>query len=64
MSMSKLAAMISETVNEAGPAGVPSGHVYAALALFIDLNTYTALISTLLDLGEIRKEGDLLRPKK
>ena len=54
--------MIEETAAEAGPMGVPSGLVYAALSSAgMNLDTYTQVLGAMeLYGGRIRCEGDLI----
>ncbi len=57
-----IAAIVVETVNEAGPQGIPSGHMYAALATTgMNLDNYQALIHTLAHNGQIQVFGNVLK---
>lgn len=54
--------IIEETIGEAGPAGLPSGHLYAALMTQgCTLPVYQAIIGALESEGRITREFDILR---
>lgn len=57
-SMAAAAKALAETIEEMGE--VPSGHLYASVMSVLDLRVYEHCISLLIDLGWIRKRGDLL----
>jgi hypothetical protein len=57
-----VANIIEDTAREAGPLGVPSGVVYAALmSAGIDLNTYQAILSAMAEAGRITVSADLIK---
>ena len=59
-----IATLVNDSIREAGPLGIPSGHLYAILmAHGCSLEQYEALIGALLAMGMIRKSGDCLYSK-
>lgn len=56
-----VAALILSAIKEAGPAGVPSGHVYAVLMGKLSLDNYNAIIRGLEKLGKITNRNHLLK---
>lgn len=48
---------IEETVSDAGPLGVPSGHLYAALMGIMSLDTYEKIMAGMVQSGRIVKRG-------
>lgn len=51
---------VVESVTVAGDAGAPAGHLYAAMmAHGVTLDQFTQIMSVLVDLGKLRKSGDL-----
>jgi hypothetical protein len=48
--------VVASTIKELG--SVPSGVLYAHLAGYFDLNTYTSIIDTLVSAGVIKKEAN------
>jgi hypothetical protein len=53
--------LIEETAREAGPMGIPSALVYAALSSAgMNLDTYTQILGAMELYGRIRREGDLI----
>ena len=60
--VTEIANIIEETAREAGPLGVPSGIVYSALMnVGIDLSTYQAILSAMVDAGRITVSADLIK---
>lgn len=58
-----LADIIADTVAEAGPLGVPSGHVYAILMTAgVTLPVYETMVRILHDERRIIRRGDVLYP--
>lgn len=56
-----LSSIIEESVQAAGPLGVPSGHVYAEVSTVgISLDIYESIIRGMVELGVIAKRGDVL----
>jgi len=51
---------VLEAIKEAGPQGLPSGHLYAALCGKLSLENYQAIIEILTRLGKIRNSNHLL----
>jgi hypothetical protein len=52
---------IHSAVKEAGPMGIPSGHLYAMLMGFgFDLQTYESFIDALVQSGKIKNSNHLL----
>jgi hypothetical protein len=57
-----LADIIEESAREAGPAGVPSGHIYAALmSVGVSLATYQAILGVMQKAGRITLENNVIR---
>lgn len=57
-----IAELIRESIEAAGPKGMPAGHLYAHLMVTgCDLQTFEALIGTLVRTGRVERDGDLLR---
>ena len=57
-----IAAIVVDEVNAAGPMGIPSGHVYAALMTTgMSLADYQSLIGALEKAGQISVHGQTLR---
>ena len=53
--------IIVESVGEAGPMGVGSGVVYAAVMPVLTLEAYESLVSALVDTGRLTRSGHVLR---
>jgi hypothetical protein len=54
----KICGLIIEAIADAGPLGLPSGHLYAALMpLGCTLDQYNAFISGLKAAGQIQEDG-------
>ena len=47
--------MLLETIREAGPNGIPSGHLYAALMGHLSLDSYNAIIGLLKKAGKVKE---------
>jgi len=56
----QLTSIVYDAIKEAGEAGIPSGHLYAALCGVMSLNTYQALIGVMTKHGFIKNQGHLL----
>lgn len=52
---------VQEIVQRAGPKGIPSGHLYAMLMGYMDLNTYQSMINIMVQAGGITLENHVLR---
>jgi len=52
---------IQEIVQRAGPEGIPSGHLYAMLMGYMDLETYQTMIDIMVQAGGITLENHVLR---
>lgn len=59
-----LSDIILEAIKEAGPVGIPSGHLYAMLIDKISLDVYTMIISILKQGGRITESGYVLKAVK
>jgi hypothetical protein len=60
--ITEIANIIEDAVREAGAVGVPSGIVYAALMnVGIDLSTYQAILSAMVEAGRITVTSDLIK---
>lgn len=62
-----VANIFAEAIEEAGPGGIPSGHLYSmcmGLVPGLTLQSYTGIISLLVEAGRITNDGHLLRAKK
>lgn len=53
--------LVGEAIYEAGPAGIPSGHLYAMLVGKVSLDTYQYAIGILKDAGVVTEQSHLLR---
>ena len=52
---------IAEAIKEAGPEGIPSGHLYAALmGKFSSVQAYESFIGILIRSGIVRQSGHVL----
>lgn len=61
--LSLLFSVIEETVSGAGSAGVPSGHLFAAISMKIpqyNLASHHAVVGALVEGNRIQKHGDVL----
>ena len=56
--------IIVDAVNDAGPSGVPSGLLYAAVMPAVTLDTYNYVINALVRHGKIRQSHYVLYPAK
>ena len=54
------ATAIAEAIREAGPRGVPSGHLYAAVMSTVSLDAYRGAVAALIKAGLVKDEGYLL----
>ena len=52
---------IQEIITAAGPQGVPSGHLYAMLMGYMDLNTYQTMIDLMVKAGGITLTHHVIR---
>jgi hypothetical protein len=59
--MLSFAKIIEECIKDAGEAGIPSGHLYAAMMHKVGLETYQYAIGILKDAGVITEQNHLLR---
>lgn len=55
-----IAKALEEAIFEAGPTGIPSGHLYAAVSGHLSLPVYQSLIDILHSTKRIRSNGWLL----
>lgn len=55
---------IYEAIKEAGEAGIPSGHLYAAMMAHLNLDQYNKLIEILKETKLIKEENFLLKVNK
>jgi len=55
-----IAKALEEAIYEAGPTGLPSGHLYAAVSGHLSLGIYQSLLDILHSTGRIRSNGWLL----
>ncbi|MCI0557522.1 MAG: hypothetical protein MN733_03425 [Nitrososphaera sp.] len=62
--MTEICLAIVDTINEAGPMGVPSGYLYAALMGVMSLDTFERIMAVLVQGGEIEKRGLCYHPKR
>lgn len=53
--------MIGDAIYEAGPAGIPSGHLYAMLVGKVSLDMYHYAIGILKDAGVVTEQSHRLR---
>jgi hypothetical protein len=53
--------IIAEAIYEAGPTGIPSGHLYAAMVGRASIDTYQFAVGILKDAGAITEQFHLLR---
>jgi hypothetical protein len=51
---------LGEAIREAGPQGIPSGHLYAAVMAKVDLESYQRAIGALTKGGLVGAEGQML----
>ncbi len=51
---------VYEAIQEAGKAGIPSGHLYSALMDKMDLETYQGIITILEKSNKVKNTGHLL----
>lgn len=55
----QIADAIVQTAKEAGPMGIPGGHVYAALMTYgLRLDQYEQIMAALVQAGKLRREGE------
>lgn len=52
--------VIADVIKEAGPNGIPSGHLYAAVCGRLSLGTYQAIIAKLKVLYLVRESNNVL----
>lgn len=56
-----LFSIIKETLQEVGDYGIPSGQLFNTFSTYgLSIENYTAIISGLIDLKQIKKENDRL----
>jgi len=55
------AKIVEEAVKDAGPNGIPSGHLYAAMMGRMNIDTYNYTIGLLKEAGAITEQNHLLR---
>ena len=65
MNMSKLTTrqiinLLGNSIIRAGNDGIPSGHLYAAVMMYMNLDTYHAAIALLVKSGLVKQSGHLL----
>lgn len=51
---------VRDAIRDAGPNGIPDGHVYAACMNVMSLHTYQQLIDKLVSIGVVRKSNHVL----
>lgn len=56
--------LVHTLIEASGPEGIPSGHLYAALMGFMDLETYQSLIDLMIKSGGITLNNHVLRANK
>jgi hypothetical protein len=52
---------LGQAIAAAGPAGIPSGHLYAMVVGSVDLDDYTRAVAVLKRTGIVTERGDVLR---
>ena len=52
---------VQEIVEKAGPQGIPSGHLYAMLMGYMDLDTYQTMIGVMVKAGGVTLNNHVLR---
>jgi hypothetical protein len=52
---------VQEIVEKAGPQGIPSGHLYAMLMGYMDLDTYQTMIGVMVKAGGVTLKDHVLR---
>jgi len=55
-----IAKALEEAIYEAGPTGLPSGHLYAAVSGDMGLGVYQSLLDILHSTGRVKSNGWLL----
>lgn len=53
--------IVADAIQEAGPHGIPSGHLYAMMMHKLSLQTYEYAIGILKDAGAVTEQFHLLR---
>lgn len=62
--MMALCDIVEETAREAGPMGIPSGHLYAALSSAgISLDNYQKMLAAMEKVGRIQVSGHVITAK-
>lgn len=56
----KVSLVMAEAIRDAGPRGIPSGHLYAAVMSVASLDAYNAILRVLQNKGWVRNSGHLL----
>lgn len=54
---------VQEIITGAGSQGIPSGHLYAMLMTYMDLQTYQTMIGLMVKAGGVILKGHVLRAK-
>ena len=54
---------VQEIVTDAGSQGIPSGHLYAMLMTYMDLQTYQTMIGLMVKAGGVTLQNHVLRAK-
>lgn len=56
-----IAGLMLEAIQEAGVDGIPSGHLYAIVMQYMNLDQYNMIINSLVKAGKITNKGHLLK---
>ena len=56
----KVLTAILEVIKEAGPHGIPEGHLYAALMGYISLETFQSVVNFLIATRRVKRSGYVL----
>jgi hypothetical protein len=56
----QIARILAEAIRDAGPMGLPSGHLYAAVMGKVSLGAYQSILRVLVNKGWVRDSGHLL----
>ena len=55
--------LVQEIIKEAGSQGIPSGHLYAMLMTYMDLQTYQTMIGLMVKAGGVTLQNHVLHAK-